>query len=393
VLEVLARTPRHLPEQPDFVHGRLKHYGPDKVLFPVRCRHRAFQGPNVTWSSALPPRGSGAGPAWLTASELEDREEVLQDKVRYLAKLVRCSRRTVLYTGAGSSTGAGVRQAARGPAGPAAHTTEAHPTPVHRGLGLLSGAGLVHTWVQLNYDGLAQKAGCPQEALLEVHGSWFDPSNPVVKPRGQVRDDLFQAAAQAAEEADLCLALGTSLRGAALDSVARLPAERSLVGRALGTIIVSRQQTPEDGTATLRIFCSLHRLLTLLLRALDLGPPAADQERALSQRVRHLARVPYDERGWRSNTVTTVLNLTPGEVVRLHESHNWAGCGQERGPRVGAGEGRVLRYCSTQRAWELEVGGAAVLLGMWWLEAAARGAVPFLPVVSARPEVQPVGPS
>ena len=29
-------------------------------------------------------------------------------------------------------------------------------------------AGLVQEWVQLNYDGLAQKAGCPQEALMEV---------------------------------------------------------------------------------------------------------------------------------------------------------------------------------------------------------------------------------
>ena len=38
------------------------------------------QGPGVTWSSLLPPRGS-TGPSWLTASEMEDREDVLQDKV------------------------------------------------------------------------------------------------------------------------------------------------------------------------------------------------------------------------------------------------------------------------------------------------------------------------
>ena len=29
----------------------------------------------------MPPRGHGGGPAWLTASELEDREDILQDKV------------------------------------------------------------------------------------------------------------------------------------------------------------------------------------------------------------------------------------------------------------------------------------------------------------------------
>ena len=39
------------------------------------------QGANVTWSTTLPPRGHGGGPAWLTASELEDREDILQDKV------------------------------------------------------------------------------------------------------------------------------------------------------------------------------------------------------------------------------------------------------------------------------------------------------------------------
>ena len=29
----------------------------------------------------MPPRGHGGGPAWLTASELEDREDILYDKV------------------------------------------------------------------------------------------------------------------------------------------------------------------------------------------------------------------------------------------------------------------------------------------------------------------------
>ena len=91
----------------------------------------------------------------------------------------------------------------------------------------------------------------------------------------------------AAESADLCLALGTSLHGTAPDTVpsiilmhspitralvdwdlqvATLPAERSLVGGALGTAIVSLQQTPEDGVATLRIFCCLERFLALLLK-------------------------------------------------------------------------------------------------------------------------------
>ena len=34
--------------------------------------------------------------------------------------------------------------------------------------------------VCLNHDGLLQKAGCPQEGVVEVYGSWFDPANPEV---------------------------------------------------------------------------------------------------------------------------------------------------------------------------------------------------------------------
>ena len=255
-------------------------------------------------------------------------------------------------------------------------------------------------WVQLNYDGLAQKAGCPQEGLLEVtagrrrslsrfqvHGSWYDPSNPVVKARGKLREDLHQAVAQSAETADLCLALGTSLRGTTVDTVATLPAQRSLAGRALGTAIVSLQQTAEDGVATLRIFCSLERFLALLLRALNLELPFPLADLALSQPVVHSVRVPYDHRGWRSTNKTCILNLKPGAQVRLHENHSWRSCGQRRGGQVTTGEGRVVSYSSTQRAWQLEVDGVTMLLGHWWMEAVTRGVVPFLPVLSSNPEV------
>ena len=200
-----------------------------------------------------------------------------------------------------------------------------------------------------------------------------------------------------------------------------------MVGEALGTAIVSLQQTPEDGVATLRIFCCLERFLTLLLRVLNLELPPPTYERELALRVSHCARVPYDGRGWRSTSVTSLMNLAPGQLVKLHENHNWKGCGQTRGEQMGSGsaEGRVVRYSPSQRAWELEVGGLAMLVGHWWMEAAVRGktchlqspstalrepdypsstshpsrsktnssngkntgAVPFLPVINLKPEV------
>ena len=46
-------------------------------------------------------------------------------------------------------------------------------------------AGLARDWITLCWDGLAQKAGCPQERCVEVRGSWYDPSNPVLARDGQ----------------------------------------------------------------------------------------------------------------------------------------------------------------------------------------------------------------
>ena len=45
--------------------------------------------------------------------------------------------------------------------------------------------------MQQNHDGLPQKAGYPQQHLNEIHGAWFDPTNPVVPMSGTLREDLM----------------------------------------------------------------------------------------------------------------------------------------------------------------------------------------------------------
>ena len=109
----LGRTSLLRPSSRNFDHGRLYNY--------------VLPAPRVTWRSKEPPRGSG-GPGWLTATEQRDRPEVLQDKVRYLAHLLSCSRHTVVLTGAGASTSAGVRQTARGITGQGYQGKLPHPT-------------------------------------------------------------------------------------------------------------------------------------------------------------------------------------------------------------------------------------------------------------------------
>ena len=109
--------------------------------------------------------------------QLVDRQDVVMDKVLYLATLLRASRRSVIYTGPGLSA------SCRG-------KTNARPSQGHAVLATLVTSGLADSWVQTCHDGLAQKAGCPQEKVLEVAGSWFDPCNPVVRKNGNMRQEL-----------------------------------------------------------------------------------------------------------------------------------------------------------------------------------------------------------
>merc|ERR1711934_584977 len=91
--------------------------------------------------------------------------------------------------------------------------TAGEPTVAHCILAELNQRNLLHGWVQQNHDGLPQKAGYKQEDINEIHGSWYDPSNPVVKYGGSLRGELFEDMWNWANTADLVLVLGTSLSG------------------------------------------------------------------------------------------------------------------------------------------------------------------------------------
>ena len=114
----------------------------------------------------------------------------------------------------------------------------------------------LHGWVQQNHDGLPQKAWFPQGRICEVHGSWYDPSNPVVKYHGSLKDYECEWMEQLTEGSDLVLVMGTSLGGLYADQVATRCAYRALgVGKApggscLGTVIINLQQVREAPHAT-----------------------------------------------------------------------------------------------------------------------------------------------
>merc|ERR1719235_2259792 len=127
----LSQTPFLEHTDPLFMHGRL------------------FEGPNHSpeclWKCQKPPRDDHAAPKWLTASEFEDSKAVAMAKIRQLAALMRMSRKTVLYTGAGISASA-VGQAARSGQnvqGWMGNPQAAQPTPTHCALGLLGQHDLI----------------------------------------------------------------------------------------------------------------------------------------------------------------------------------------------------------------------------------------------------------
>eukprot|EP00913_Durusdinium_trenchii_P029008 g27199.t1 len=129
---------------------------------------------------------------------------------------------------------------------------EAEPTTSHRFFVALWRKKLLHHWVQQNHDGLPQKAGYPQHALNEIHGSWFDPSNPVVHFRAELRSSNF---------------------GWLLD--AELPQDRLVVSAAehahsLGAVVVSLQRTRLDRHVQLRVFAEADHFFQLVAQELEI---------------------------------------------------------------------------------------------------------------------------
>ena len=115
----------------------------------------------------------------------------------------------------------------------------------------------------------------PQYAMNEIHGSWWDPSNPVVPMSGSLRTDLFDDLIRWESKADLCIAVGTSLSGMNADRLVQSCAERAKKsgfygGNSGGSVIIGFQCTRLDHLASLRIYSSIDRVMVALAEKLSL---------------------------------------------------------------------------------------------------------------------------
>lgn len=328
------------------------------------------------------------------AHEYMDTPEVLDKKIKMLADLLRRSKQCVAYTGAGISTASGISDyatkaqdsIAKGGAVAASNVSPygAKPTLAHHMLVALHRQGLLKHWVQQNHDGLPQKAGYPQKDLNEIHGAWFDPSNPVVPMDGTLRGDLIQWMLDWEERVDLCLALGTSMVGMNSDRIPVTAAQKAKGGRALGTVIVALQQTQYDAESSLRIFAPIDDVMRRLGAELGLELLAEGAGAASAPAEATTFRdLPYGPDGKHDPRAKLQLDLSEGSKLRIvnqqdWDEKRWGSMGEVISPQTSLQDEHHI-------AIRVGAGGPVRVLGRWWLDAAQRGEVPSIPVVPWSP--------
>ena len=323
----------------------------------------------------------------IKAHEFNDTPETLRKKVDVLAQLITEAQHAVAYTGAGISTAAGIddyatkaKQESVTAAGrPVVKDWKmARPTLTHRVLTAMHFSNLLPHWIQQNHDSLPQKAGYPQEALNEIHGSLHDPANPIVPYEGTLRDDLFEWMQEEIILADLCLALGTSMSGFNCDQVPATIAERTN-----GLVIVNLQQTSYDDDAALRIYAKTDDVFRLLAARLGLKnvksedyvySPEISPDLKMEEDV---YLVPFDVDG------NPLMNLTDKSKMQQWDLRIGARVRLTGGPYAGDigvvvsknnTSGYRIRFAnSINPTFNIRRRTFSLWMGPWWIEMATRG--------------------
>ncbi|MCL4133175.1 UNVERIFIED_CONTAM: hypothetical protein GTU68_027776, partial [Idotea baltica] len=116
--------------------------------------------------------------------QIFDNEDELEIKCKKLAEFLESSKHTVVHTGAGISTSAGIPDF-RGPNGvwtlekkgekPSISVSwdDAKPTKTHMALLALQKAGYISYIITQNIDGLHLRSGIPRRYISELHGNLY----------------------------------------------------------------------------------------------------------------------------------------------------------------------------------------------------------------------------
>jgi len=207
---------------------------------------------------------------------------------------------------------------------------------------------------------------------------------------GSLRDDLFADLLACEADADLTIAVGTSLCGMNSDRVVATPAQRAARGEVgqLGSVVIGLQRTVLDEGSTLRIFGRCDDIFVALAQelALALKPALNDREfftpsvlvdRAHCDYV--FAGIPYDACGKHSTETSSTLDLRDDVELVIPSGMHAGAVGVVDGFDR---EGNIrCRFKLRPKVGRLRA-PVAMLLGRWWIQAAVDGKVPLLPVVN-----------
>jgi len=264
---------------------------------------------------------------------------------------------------------------------------DAEPSLGHRVLTQLWREKHLKHWVQQNHDGLPQKAGFPQHEINEIHGAWYDPSNPVVPMSGTLRSDLYDWMAEWKKKTDFCIAMGTSLCGMSADDCLVRPSRKyKELGAGYGGVIVGLQRTQYDSICSLRIFAKIDMVMALLADEMKIAiPPLVDYTPDIPEGAEiapHRYRVPYDKYGQLSDEYT-IWDLRPNQKIRICTG---PGEGFEGVMNTKTRRDFYLVTCPMMREGASNHGKGLVkyALGTWWIETATKGLWKTLPFVNVK---------
>lgn len=319
-----------------------------------------------------------------TSSEYLDEPEVLDKKMEIIAQLIQTSKCCIAYCGAGLSRMAGIGDYASNADNSITNSVpklksafDAKPTFSHHVLTKLERKGLLKYFIQQNHDGLPQKAGFPQEKICEIHGAWYDPSNPVVQFSEKLRGDLFNMMLEIEERTDLTLCLGTSLSGMNSDRCAHTPATKfcdSRIGN--GTVMINLQQTGIDGMCSIRVWAKLDDAFKILAEKLSLNMNKLYYAPKLKEDV---FLIPYDSKGHFLGKTTKKMmkiNFKIGSQIKIvNEFSKFKGI-----------VGEIVRKSDDHYTWKCSESKHCYALGFWMIESAVRGALDTFPYANKEVE-------
>ncbi|XP_050392036.1 NAD-dependent protein deacetylase sir-2.1 [Patella vulgata] len=300
--------------------------------------------------------------------EIEDPPDILDVKCKQLAEEIKGSSNVVVYTGAGISTAASIPDY-RGPNGiwtllkkgqePSAQDlSDAEPTFTHMSITKLSKEGHIKYIVSQNCDGLHLRSGFPRKCLSEVHGNMyietcyncqpkpneyirlFDVTEKTAMRRhatgrfchdcnGQLKDTIvhfgekggmkspyyWKKAAKAAQNADIILCLGTSLKVLkkypCLWAMDKRPSKRPKL------YIVNLQWTPKDEGALSKINGRCDDVMERVMKYLDMTvSPYRKQDDPI---FRHATLLKSDEI---DTTEKKILQIPVNAIKKLERKSN-----------------------------------------------------------------------